>query len=494
MKFYITTPIYYINDRPHIGHAYATIAADVLARYHRQRGDEVFFLAGTAEHGDKIATSAEKAGVPVEEFCDRNAQYFIDAWQALLITNDDFIRTTQARHEAAVKLFATKLKDSGQLYEKDYEGLYCVGCESFKRPSELADGKCPDHGTEPQPVKERNWFFKLSEYGERLEQAITSGELVIEPESRRNEMLSFIRQGLDDITVSRHNSPWAITLPWDSEQTLYVWLDELFNYCTAVGYGVDDERFKKWWPVDLHLVGKDIARFHTIIWPALLMAIGESIPKKVFATGLYTVDGQKMSKTLGNVINPLDLVNRYGADATRYLLLSQFPFGNDGDIKAASFDASYATELANGIGNLASRVIAMSRKNFDGAIAGPKGNTLEPIIIAAWKEYHAALESCGLEAALGIIKKVITACDQLIEQKQPWSLVKTDQAAAGAVLYELCEALRHLSLMLEPYLPTTMAQLRTTLGATNLDSTDWGQLEPGTPLAELAPLFPRINE
>src|SRR3989344_1687897 len=363
-KFFVTTPIYYVNAKPHIGSAYTTIAADVLARFRRAQGDDVHFLTGTAEHGTKMANYASEANKTPQEFVDENSQYFKEAWQKLNISFDDFIRTTEPRHEQAVVKFFAKLKESGAIYEGEYEGLYCVGHEAFLKESELdAEGKCLDHQTKPEKVKEKNWFFKLSQYASLLEQRITSGEFIIEPAGRKREVLSFIKQGLEDISISRQNVSWAIPLPWDKSQTIYVWLDELFNYCSAIGYGANDTLFKKWWPADLHLVGKDIIKFHCIIWPALLEAIGLPWPKKVFAHGFFTVDGQKMSKSLGNVVDPVEVAEEYSADVLRYFILRDIPFGNDGDFSQQRLRDRYNADLANGLGNLVSRVLNLMEQN-----------------------------------------------------------------------------------------------------------------------------------
>ncbi len=498
MKFYITTPIYYINDKPHIGSAYPTVAADVIARYRRLIGDDVWFLTGTAEHGGKIVAAAENAGESLPEFCDRIAQSFVTAWEKLNISHNDFLRTTEDRHKQAVDAYFLKLKDSGKLYEKDYEGLYCVGCESFKHEKDLVDGLCPDHQKAPEMVRERNWFFRLSEYGQILEEAIASGKLSVEPESRRNEVLSFIRQGLEDVTVSRRTGKWAFPLPWDADQTIYVWLDELFNYCSAIGYADDHANFEKWWPADVHIIGKDIVKFHAVIWPALLLAIGEEMPKKVFAHGFFTIDGQKMSKSLGNTIDPIDLVNTYGADAARYLLLSQFPFGGDGDIKAASFNVAYSSDLANGVGNFVSRVLAMVIKYTDGKV--PQTSTqLQGQAVELWQRYHQAFAGYALDEVIKIIREMTTLGDEYIEKNQPWALVKTDVEATHAVLYNLLEIVRQLAIMIQPILPETSAKIFTSLNIalpvvqTVEGLNAWGVLAEGAVITQISPLFPRIE-
>jgi len=458
MKFYLTTPIYYINAKPHIGSAYTTIAADVLARWHKQQGHDVHFLTGTAEHGTKIAVSAEAAGQSPQDFVDANVKFFQQAWQRLNIKYDDFIRTTEERHTKAVELFFKKLKDSGKLYEDNYEGLYCVGHEAFLKDSELdGQGNCPDHGQPPEVVKEKNWFFKLSEYGSFLAEKISSGQLQIEPAARRNEVLSLINQGLEDITISRRTAKNALPLPWDKTQTIYVWLDELFNYCSAIGYGSDNENFNRYWPANIHIIGKDILKFHCVIWPALLNAIGESIPKKVFAHGFFTIDGQKISKSLGNAIDPVELANEYGADAIRYYLLRDIPFGNDGDFSHARLKDRYNADLANGLGNLVSRTLNMIEQywpDFD-------EKTPEKII-----ESDAHLENLAFDRALETIWHAISDADELIEKTKPWELAKAGKTEEiKNTLGQLYEALIAINEAIAPFLPATHDKLTKLLAA-----------------------------
>ncbi|MEX0649738.1 MAG: methionine--tRNA ligase [Candidatus Andersenbacteria bacterium] len=457
-KFYITTPIYYVNSAPHIGSAYTTIAADVLARYHRKKGDDTFLLTGTAEHGTKIAFSAEKAGKSPQEFTNENAQKFKLAWEKLDISYDDFIRTTEARHEAAVILFFEKLKESGQIYEGEYEGLYCVGHEAFVKEADLTeDGLCPDHNTAPEKVKEQNWFFKLSDYGQVLKERIESGELQVEPESRRNEVLSFINQGLEDIAISRRNVPWAIPLPWDKDQTIYVWLDELFNYCSAIGYGQDQEKFHKYWPADVHVVGKDIIKFHCIIWPALLLAINEELPRKVFAHGFFTVDGQKISKSLGNAIDPVQLVEEYGSDAVRYFVLRDIPFGSDGDFSHERFKNRYNADLANGLGNLTSRALNMIEKFTPGL---EQGSPLPAELAEKLTYIDGYIEALAFDKALTEIWEVIAWADQLIETTKPWELAKAGQQdKIQDILAQLLTALETVNEKTAPFMPKTHATL-----------------------------------
>lgn len=464
MKFYITTPIYYVNAKPHIGSAYTTIAADVLARWHHRRGDDTYFITGTAEHGDKIAGSADAAGLTPQEFSDRNAQYFHTAWRALNISHNDFLRTSEARHEKAVTQFFTKLKESGKIYEGEYEGLYCVGHEAFIKESDLdANGFCPDHQKPPEKVKEKNWFFKLSDYGDILTEKITSGELEVAPDIRRREVLSFIKHGLEDIAISRQSVQLAIELPWDGRQTIYVWLDELWSYCSVIGYGENQEQFKKYWPADLHLVGKDIIKFHCVIWPALLLAIGEALPKKVFAHGFFTVNGQKISKSLGNTIDPVELVSEYGADVIRYFLLRDIPFGNDGNFSHERLKERYNADLANGLGNLVSRVLKMFEKfwpDYDG-----KG-----VLPAQFEERldqaDDLIETLNFDEALKVVWTTIAWVDGTIETTRPWELAKVgSDHDLRRVLGEIYAITVAINEKLAPFMPATHEKLTALLAA-----------------------------
>lgn len=480
MKFYVTTPIYYVNAKPHIGSAYTTIAADVLARWHKQQKHDVLFLTGTAEHGTKIANSAEAASQTPQEFVDTNVKYFQQAWQKLNIEYDDFIRTTEPRHEEAVKLFFKKLKNSGQLYEDEYEGLYCIGCEAFIKKSDLDDdGNCPDHSQPPEKIKEKNWFFKLSEYEDFLKDKILTNELRIEPKARRNEVLSLIDQGLEDITISRHTAKHALPLPWDKNQTIYVWLDELFNYCSAIGYGNDTKKFNRYWPADVHIIGKDILKFHCVIWPALLEAIGESIPRKVFAHGFFTVGGQKISKTLGNAIDPIELAKEYGADAIRYFLLRDIPFGNDGDFSHQRLKDRYNADLANGLGNLVSRTLNMIERywpDFDPeSVRNPKQKVSNTLSL----DTH--FQNLAFDKALSDIWNIISHADESIEKTKPWELAKQAGKTPGVngetpgvkeareklkeTLAELYIALVAINEAIAPFLPDTHQTLTKLLAA-----------------------------
>lgn len=492
-KYYLTTPIYYVNAPPHIGSAYTTIAADVLARYYRQRGSDVFFLTGTAEHGTKMAQHAAAVNQTPQAFVDENAAYFQAAWAKLNIEYSDFIRTTEPRHARAVTLFFERLKASGKIYEGEYAGLYCVGHEAFLKESELdAQGNCPDHQAAPQHITEKNWFFRLSEYADPLKERITSGAFAIAPESRRNEVLAFIDQGLEDISISRQNVEWALPLPWDETQTIYVWLDELFNYCSAIGYGADEEKFRRYWPADLHLIGKDIVKFHCIIWPALLLAINEPLPKKVFAHGYFTVDGQKMSKTLGNIVDPVAIAGEYGADALRYFLLRDIPFGNDGDFSHERLRDRYNADLANGLGNLVSRTLNMIEQ-FHPSFSPSREGELEGVahVGKTLSAVSAHLENLAFDKALDTIWRTIAAADALIEKTKPWELARrAGKTGAGEtpgvfpstpgvkeapveearqeleeILSNLYATLAAINQALAPFLPDTHAKLTQLLAA-----------------------------
>ena len=472
-KFYITTPIYYVNDKPHVGSAYTTIAADVLARFYRLGGIQTYFLAGTAEHGTKLAQAAEKAGKDTQDFVDENSEKFKSAWQTLEITPDDFIRTTEPRHERAVMEFFAKLKASGKVYEGEYEGLYCVGHEAFLSSDELDDkGRCPDHLTKPELVKEKNWFFKLSDYQDFLLQKIESHEFEIAPESRRNEILSFIKQGLSDITISRQHVKWAFPLPWDKNQTIYVWLDELFNYCSALGYP-NGEKFKKFWPADLHLVGKDIIKFHCVIWPALLEAIGLPLPKKVFAHGFFTVDGQKISKTLGNVIDPVELAQKYGVDAVRYFLLREIPFGQDGDFSVKKLEARYQGDLADGLGNLVSRVTNLIETKLEGIV---------PDIVASPKdlgEVGKFISEYHFHDALARIWEEISWANKYINDTKLWEQHEKNPQLFGEVISSLAALLLDIAQKLSPFMPQTAEKIKQSLHAEKV--------------TKIEPLFPRLT-
>lgn len=463
-KFYITTPIYYVNAKPHVGHAYTTIAVDVLARYHRLIGDETFFLTGTDEHGKKNAEIAEKQGKTPQVFVDEMSAIFKSVWDALNISNDDFIRTTEKRHEAGVKKFLVKLKENNAIYEGEYKGYYCTGCEDFITEKELIEEKCPIHHRMPEKITEKNYFFKLKNFIKKIEEKIINNEIKIFPENAKKETLGLIRQNLEDFSISREKVKWGIDLPWDAEQKVYVWVDALINYLTGLGYGESEERFNKFWPADLHLIGKDILKFHAIFWPALLLAVELPLPRAIFAHGFFTINGQKMSKSLGNVIEPNELIKEYGSDGARYLIISQFPFGQDGDIKSKNFLEQYNANLANNLGNLVSRVLTLAENcditkiDFDQKIKNRVTKT--------WEEIENAMLEFRIDKGLGLIWNLIDFSNKYIDDKKPWELVKGQKSVLKAksqkfnlIIYSLLETLRHIAWMISSYLPETSSKI-----------------------------------
>jgi len=456
-KFYITTPIYYTNQAPHIGTAYTTVAADVLARYHRKLGEDVFFLTGTDEHGENIAQAAEKAGKSPQEFVDEIAKKFKVAWTKLNIQYDDFIRTTDEKHKKGVEKFLLKLKESGKIYQDDYKALYCSGCEDFIFKKDLVNGKCPHHKKEPELVSEKNFFFKLSDFLPQVKELIEKDKIIIEPKERKKEVLSLLKQDLGNLSISRQKVKWGIDLPFDKKQKTYVWVEALQNYITAIGYEDNTNKFKKLWPADLHLIAKDIVKFHAIFWPALLLATGLKLPKKIFVHGFFTVNGQKMSKTLGNVIDPIYLADKYGTDALRYFLLREISFGQDGDFSIKRFEERYNSDLANGLGNLVSRVLTLSEK-IKPAKSSSQGELTEKIK-STQEKYQKAMEQIKLHEALESIWQLISACDEYIEKNKPWELAKTDENKFKQVLSELLITLKEITGLLEPFMPETSEKI-----------------------------------
>ncbi|NQT49291.1 methionine--tRNA ligase [Candidatus Kuenenbacteria bacterium] len=502
-KFYITTPIYYVNDRPHIGHAYTTVIADVLARYNRFKigSDKVWFLTGTDEHGAKVAQSAEAEGKEPQAFVDEISEEYKNKWEKLNISYDDFIRTTEARHETVVKEILTKLKSAKTPQGKDvifkdtYEGLYCVGCEAYKKEEDLEDGKCPDHGKAPETLSEENWYFRLSDYTDELKQKIESDEIKILPADKKKEVLSFIAQGLEDIAISRANVDWGIPVPFDKEQTIYVWVDALINYISAIGYP-DDEKFKKFWPANVHLLAKDILKFHCIIWPAMLLAAEIEQPKELFVHGYFTLSGKKMSKTLGNVIDPDELVEEYGADAARYLIISQFVFGQDGNVKVDEFPIKYNADLANGIGNLASRVLSMAEKYCEGKVPDKKFDA-DLDLKKIWQKIDKGFSDYKIFENLKEIWEVIRWSDTYIDETKPWVLGKeSKQEELDQIIYNLLEILRHLGWLIKPILPETSDEILKRLGESESDCSysdaiAVGKIKSGTKVEKGEALFAR---
>jgi methionyl-tRNA synthetase len=516
-SFYIATPIFYVNDVPHIGHAYTEVAADVLARWHRQSGDDTWLLTGTDEHGQKILRTAVANDTTPQAWADT---LVADAWKPLLelieISNDDFIRTTDKRHEEGVLIFLQKLYDDGYIYSGEYEGYYCVGCEEYKQLDDLMetpDGDfagqlvCKIHGRPIEILQETNYFFRMSQFEQKLLDLYESQPEFIQPESVRNEIISFVKSGLQDLSISRSSFDWGITIPWDPKHVLYVWFDALLNYITAVGYGVDDEQFAKRWPA-VQLVGKDIARFHAVIWPAMLMAADLPVPKRVFAHGWLLVGGEKMSKSKLTGIAPEQITDTFGSDAFRYYFMRAISFGQDGSFSWEDLAARYQAELANGFGNLASRVIAMVTRYYAGVLPAPGEYSdadlaIQRTVREAVAESSRAIDRFAIHDALASVWTIVDELNGYITIQEPWVLAKgeaPERQRLATVLYTASEGLRALAVLLSPVIPDATAKLWAALGANgSVDeqliprAAEWGQLEPGSTVSPLEALFPRIE-
>ena len=500
MSFYVTTPIYYVNATPHVGHAYTTIAADILARHRRQRGEGTFFLTGTDEHGSNIARVAEEAGLNPKAFVDRNAARFLEMTQRINVSNDFFIRTTDERHEALVQEFLQRIYDAGEIYEGVYAGLYCSRCESFYSEAELVDGNCPQHGIPPEWVEEKNYFFRLSAYQDRLLELYDSNSDFVLPRFRANEARSFIEQGLDDISVSRATQRWGVSVPWDPDQVVYVWVDALINYWSALAFAREGEDLRpSLWPEVHHLLAKDILKFHCVIWPALLMGAGISVPKQLFVHGYLLMDDRKMSKSVGNVIDPLELIDVYGVDPVRYYLFRAASFGQDGNISVDGLHERYERELGNDLGNLLSRTTAMVARYRDGTLPVVAGTQeLAAEVDGLAEKVAARLDAYDLTGGLDEIWEVVRALNRHVEQNAPWELAKDDARAADLdrVLFDLADGLRALAIALSSYLPETAPQILEALGQD--ESLDWsgaraGQTRAAQGIEPAQPLFPRVD-
>jgi methionyl-tRNA synthetase len=534
-KYYITAPIYYVNDKPHIGHAYTTIAADTLARFHRLKGDAVLFVTGTDENSQKNVQAMEKEGeTDLAAYLERMSGIWKQTWKDLDISIDDFIRTTEERHVIGVRRFWEAVQKSGDIYESTYEGFYCVGCEAFKTETEIVNGRCPLHpNKELESLKEKNYFFRLTKYREALLAMYEAPVGFVMPEARRNEIRNYVAEHLTDISISRaaKSVNTGIRVPGDEDQRIYVWFDALINYLTAARYGTDEKMFREFWPADLHLVGKDIIKFHAALWPAMLMSAAKNdpwlqdkdgnalLPNQVYAHGFFTIDGQKISKSLGNAVDPREMVAGYGLDAMRYFLLREIPFGEDGDFSRTRFVERYAADLANTFGNLVNRAVAMSRKYFDGNVppcdpadatksegatmwAGAEG--LEAIRSVAANAYASSRGDLALEAIWNGVgseqKSGLFHANKYIEETQPFKLVKDDKAAVGRILYALLEACRWYAWLAAPVMPKTANAIFAQLG---LDAEKelnkgwdqglrWGGLASNADLPEPQQLFPRV--
>ncbi len=498
-KFSATTPIYYVNAKPHLGHAYTTIVADAVSRWHRLLGEEVHLLTGTDEHGLKIQQAADAAGVSPKEFADSIAPLFAQAWDRLNITHDDFIRTTEPRHAAGVKKLLQACYDAGDIEADMYRGQYCVACEAYFIEEELVEGKCPIHMKETTYVEEENYFFRLSRFEDRLLKWYEDHPTAITPGFRMNEVLGFIKGGLNDFSVSRKTLTWGIPLPWDPSHVAYVWFDALANYITAVGYGTDDKAFAENWPVDYHFIGKDIIRFHCVYWPAMLMSAGIEPPKGWAVGGWLLVDGEKMSKTTGNVVNPLDLIDVVGVDGFRYYVLAETTYGNDGDFSDEGLIKRFNSDLANNLGNLAARVATVVEKKCGGVGPASSANSpLAEIAATAVAETSQAWAAVQPSKALEATWKLIGATNSYLEDNEPWKMEPGD--AVNTVMGDALEALRIVSILANPALPTTTQEIWNRIGLTgnitdlriNAD-TKWGQYTGGTQVVKGQPLFPRLT-
>ena len=519
-SFYVTTPIFYVNDAPHIGHAYTEVAADVITRWHRQRGEGAFLLTGTDEHGEKVLRTALGNNTDPKSWTDK---LVTDAWLPLLetidIKNQDFIRTTEQRHKVAVQRFLQQLFDAGHIYQGSFQGNYCVGCEEYKNDSDLIDGAgefagervCAIHSKPVEKLNETNYFFKLSEFQQQLLDHYEANPTFVQPESARNEVISFVRSGLSDLSISRSKErfDWGIDIPWDESHVTYVWFDALLNYITAIGFGSDEEKLNSLWPADLQVVGKDILRFHAVIWPAMLMAAGLQPPKQVFGHGWLLVGGEKMSKSKLTGIAPNEITDVFGSDAFRYYFMKAIGFGSDGSFSWEDLSARYTSELANGFGNLASRTIAMINKYFDGQVPAPGAYAeldlkVQQVAKAAEADADAAMGKVQIHEAISKIWTLVDELNNYITVTEPWALAKDEanRERLATVLYTAIEGLRVLNVLLAPVMPKATERLWAAIGGELGDlssqqigtAANWGVLQPGSSLGDLEPLFPRVED
>jgi methionyl-tRNA synthetase len=498
VAYYVTTPIYYVNAEPHLGHAYSTIAADIFARHMRQRGEEVFFQTGTDEHGEPTVRAAEEQGITPRELVDRNAPRFRDLMPKINVSADFFIRTTDPQHVEKVQEIVQRVHDNGHVYEGTYEGWYCPRCADFKTESEIAEGNtCPIHGIPLEREKEENWFFALSKFQPELERLYEERPEFVVPDFRRNEAVAFIKGGLQDVSLSRPKLRWGVPLPWDPEQVMYVWWDALLNYVTGPSYAREDEDLtEKFWPADLQVMAKDILKFHAVYWPALLIAAGYELPKQLVIHGFLLMEGQKMSKSLGNVLDPFEVIDRFGADPLRFYCFREVSFGQDGSVSAAGFETRYETELANDYGNLASRTVAMIHRYRDGVVPEAKvDDALSGEFAGLVQQVSELIDRTELTQALEAIWQRVRRLNQYVEETRPWDLAKEESEAErlDLVLYNLAEGIRVTTLLLFPYMPETAERLLGALGEPRRELAEIGTHGGGQQIEKLAPLFPKIE-
>ncbi len=498
--FYVTTPIYYPNSEPHAGNAYTTIAADVLARYHRLKGYEVCFLTGVDEHAANVFNAAKEEGLTPQEYCDKIAPTFVNLWERLNISHDIFFRTTSDIHKRGAQKFLNVLYENGDVYKAKYEGFYCISCEKFFAEKELTEDRiCPDHKIPLQWLEEENYFFRLSKYADRLLTHFNDNPDFVYPETRRNELLSFLESGLQDVSISRASLSWGIPFPFDPEHIIYIWIEALSNYITALGYETDGEQFQTFWPADVHMMGKDITRFHALLWPAMLMAADIPLPKHIVGHGWLTKDGEALSKTRGIFIDMDSDIATYGVDAFRYYLLREFSFGNDGDYRPSRLHERYNADLANDLGNLLNRVLGLLNKNFDAipepTTPGEFDDEIKTLAHDTLETFDSHMQTFAYDIALETIWEFVRRINRYVQQTQVWTLAKPEtKPRMGTILYNSLEALRFISALIFPFIPDTADKIQRQIGSTDSDYTlEWGRLKAGKKVAKGEPIFPRVD-